>query len=229
MNEHDERDHQQHNRYRGSAGAVVVLDQRPDPLRRHLCLAGHGAADQHHRPVLADRAGKRQSRTGKQRRQQRGKDDEGEDRAVVRAQRRRGLLDLAVQFQQHRLHRAHDERQRDEQQRDAHAPLGVLDVDSDGAVGPVQRQHHQAGHDRRQRERQVDDRVHQPLARELVPRQHPGDQQPEEQVDHRDRKRDRQRHPERLDRRRSTSPRPRTPPSRHPRTATRSRPAAAAR
>ena len=38
--QHDERDRQQHNGYRGGPGAVVVLDQRADPLRRHSVLPG---------------------------------------------------------------------------------------------------------------------------------------------------------------------------------------------
>ena len=41
-----------------------------------------------------------------------------------RAERRRGLLDLAVGLDEHRLHRADDERQRDEGQRDDQARAG---------------------------------------------------------------------------------------------------------
>ena len=84
---------------------------------------------------------------------------------------------------------------------DADAPLRVLQVDADQAVRAVQRQHHQAGDDRRQRERQVDDRVDQPLAGELVAGEHPRHQQSEEQVDHRHAGRDGQRDAERLQRR----------------------------
>ena len=55
------------------------------------------------------------------------------------AQRRGGLLHLPVELEQHRLHGAHHERQRDEQQGDHDADPGVGDVDADRALGPVQR------------------------------------------------------------------------------------------
>ena len=50
------------------------------------------------------------------------------------AERRGGLLDLAVERHQHGLHRAHDERQRHEQQRQRDADPRVGDVDPDRAV-----------------------------------------------------------------------------------------------
>ena len=60
-------------------------------------------------------------------------------RKVVRgvgAERRGGLLHLAVELDQHGLHRAHDERQRHEQQRQRDRRLGERDVDADRALGP---------------------------------------------------------------------------------------------
>ena len=42
-------------------------------------------------------------------------DDAAEDREPAGAERRRRLLDLEVELLEHRLHRPHDERQRDEQ------------------------------------------------------------------------------------------------------------------
>ncbi len=146
---------------------------------------------EHHGAELADRAGEGQAGAGQQRRQQRGQDHLAEDGDVVGAQRGGRLLDLAVEFQQHRLHRADHERQRDEQQRDTDAPLGVLQVKVHWAVRAVQRQHHQAGHDGRQRERQIDDR-RRPAAcrgsrRGSSTQAH---QQAEEQVDHASRRRE---------------------------------------
>ena len=53
---------------------------------------------------------------------------------------------------------------------------GCRRVDADRAVGPVEGEQGEAGDDRRQRERQVDHRVDDPLAAELVADQDPGDQ-----------------------------------------------------
>ncbi len=47
------------------------------------------------------------------------------------AERRRGLLDLAVDLLQHRLHGAHHERQADEDQRDDDAERRVGDLDAE--------------------------------------------------------------------------------------------------
>ena len=49
------------------------------------------------------------------------------------------------------------------------------DVDAQRALRPVERQQHEAGDDRRQRERDVDDDVEDALAPEPVADQHPGD------------------------------------------------------
>ena len=57
------------------------------------------------------------------------------------------------------LHGADDERQRHEQQGDDDAGLLVGDVDADRAVRAVEREQHEAGDDRRQREREVDEHV----------------------------------------------------------------------
>ena len=56
---------------------------------------------------------------------QRRQDDPAEDRPRPRAERLGGLLDLALELHQHRLHRAHDERQRHEQQRQQRSPTRV--------------------------------------------------------------------------------------------------------
>ena len=44
------------------------------------------------------------------------------------------------------------------------------------AVGDVQIREHQPGHGRRQRERQIDERIEEPLAGKLVTNEHPGDE-----------------------------------------------------
>jgi hypothetical protein len=54
-----------------------------------------------------------------------------------RAQRRGRLLHLAVELHEHRLDRAHDERQRHEQQRQQDRPASSRCVDADRAVGPT--------------------------------------------------------------------------------------------
>ena len=64
--------------------------------------------------------------------------------------------------------------------RQEHRASGVGDVDADGALRPVQRQQHEAGHDRGQGEGDVDDHLEHPLAEELVTHQHPGDQRAHE-------------------------------------------------
>ena len=100
------------------------------------------------------------------------------------AERERRLLHLAVELDQHRLHRADDERQRDEQQRQQHGELRERDVDADRAGRAVEREQREAGDDRRQRERQVDQRVDEALAAELVAHEDPGDQRAGDGVDH---------------------------------------------
>ena len=74
------------------------------------------------------------------------------------------LLGLAVELAQHRLHAAHDERQRHERERDDDGRARVGDVDADRAALAVERDQREPGDDRRQREGQVDDRVDEALA-----------------------------------------------------------------
>ena len=83
-----------------------------------------------------------------------------------------------VELEQHGLHRADDERQRDEQQREDDGGARAGDVDPDRRARPVERDQRQPGDDRRQREREVDDRVDDVLAAEVVADEHPGDDRP---------------------------------------------------
>ena len=93
------------------------------------------------------------------------------------------LLDVEVELLEHRLHRADDEREGDEGERQEHRPAGAGDVDPDRALRPVEREQHQAGDDRRQREGDVDDDVDQAAAPEAVPDERPGDSGAHEDVD----------------------------------------------
>ncbi len=61
------------------------------------------------------------------------------------------------------------------------------DVDADRRRGPVEGEQSQAGDDRRKREREVDDRVHDDLPAELVPHEHPRRDRPEHGVQERTR------------------------------------------
>ena len=117
------------------------------------------------------------------RRHEVGEDHADEDGPAVGAERERRLLHLAVELDQHGLHRADDERQRHEQQRQQHRELRVGDVDAERAGRAVERQQREPGDDRRQRERQVDQRVDEALAAEPVAHQDPGDQRAREGVD----------------------------------------------
>ena len=103
-------------------------------------------------------------------------------RASLGAERARGLLGLVVELEQHGLHRAHDERQRHEEQREDDRGARERDVDADGRLRAVEREQRQARDDRRQRERQVDERVHEALAAEVVAHEHPRGDRPEHGV-----------------------------------------------
>ena len=98
------------------------------------------------------------------------------------AERRRRLLDLAVDLFHHRLHGAHDEGQADEDQRDDDAERRIGDLDAerhqqmaDPAFRRVERGQRDAGDRGRQRERQVDHGVDDAAAGKAVAHQHPGD------------------------------------------------------
>src|SRR5829696_2159336 len=76
---------------------------------------------------------------------------------------------------------------------------GVGDVDSERALRSIQREQRQPGDDGGERERQVDERVHDALAAELVPHEDPGDERARDRVDRHDRDREEQRQLERRD------------------------------
>ena len=78
----------------------------------------------------------------------------------------------------------------------------VGDVDAERALGSVDGEQRQPGDDRRQGERQVDDRVDDALAAEVVAHEHPGDERARDRVHGHDDQRGDERQLERGDRRR---------------------------
>ena len=80
--------------------------------------------------------------------------------------------------------------QRDEGQGDDEAPAGGVEVQADRAVGAVEGEQHDARDDRRQGEGEVDERVDDALAGEVVAHEDPGDERAHDGVDHGDDGRD---------------------------------------
>ena len=119
MSEDDDEGDEQHDGGDGrGAGVVELLEPDDDEERRDLRDEGNVAGDEDHRAVFADGAGERQREAGEDRRQQRRQHDAEHGLPAVGAERGRGLLDLALEILEHRLHGAHDEGQADEDQRD---------------------------------------------------------------------------------------------------------------
>ena len=192
-----EGNHQHDDGQRGGAGVVelvqLVHDQQRDNLRLHRDVAG----DENDRAVFAEGARERQREAGEQRGHHHRQDDAPEGFPAVRAEGGGGLLDFNVEFLQHRLDRADDKRQSDERERDKNAQARVGDFDSKRreppahpAVFRIDRRERNARHRRRQRERQIHQRVHETPAPELIAHQHPRDEQAEDQIRQRGEKRD---------------------------------------
>ena len=156
----DEGDGQQRHRDRGGVGRPVDLDLLLDVLRHDLRLARDVAADEHDRAVLPHRPGEGQPGAADDRRRQ--------GRAARRAGRSCAFdapRDAAASStsRSSSMSTGCTERttngQRDEGQGDDEAPAGGVEVHPDRAVRAVEREQHDARHDRRQREGQVDERV----------------------------------------------------------------------
>ena len=123
------------------AGIVELLEPDDDQQRRDLGDVGHVAGDEDHRAVFADGAGEGEREAGQHApAAARGRTTRDDGLAAVGAERGRGLLDLAVELLQHRLHGAHDEGQADEDQRDEDAErrVGDLDAERRRASCPIQ-------------------------------------------------------------------------------------------
>ena len=131
---------------------------------------------------------------------QRGNDTRQHDAAhrhpAPGAERSGGFLQFLVEIFEHRLHRAHDERQADEDQRDKDAERREGDPDAerrqqaaDPAGFGVERRQRDAGDRGRQRKRNVDDGIKQAAARKAVAHQRPDDDRAEHQIGRRRRER----------------------------------------
>jgi hypothetical protein len=184
-----ERDQQHHHGHRGRAGVVVLLELADDDERRDLGHHGHVARDEDHRAILAHGTRERHRKAREQRRRDGGQNHLAEGLPARCAQARGGLFEFLFHILQHRLHRAHHERQADEDQRhhDARGPKRQhdaqrLQVLPHPAIAREQRRKRDASDGGGQRKRQIDERIDDLLARESVAHQHPSDQQAEHQV-----------------------------------------------
>ncbi len=130
------------------------------------------------------------------RREDRRQDHAGEGLPAARAERGRRFLELGIKVEQHRLHRAHHERQADEDQghqnaergeRNLHA--GEREQPAEPAILGEQGRERNARDRRRQRKRNIDDRIEQPPPRKLVAHQRPGHDRAEDKIDRRRRER----------------------------------------
>ena len=112
-----ERNREHDDRHRRRAVLVPALDVVEDEDRGNLRLEREVAADQDDRADLADRACEREGDAGEDPGEDVRQHDAAEDTCFARAERPCRLLRLAVELVQHRLHRPHNERQADEDQR----------------------------------------------------------------------------------------------------------------
>src|SRR5690554_6746250 len=109
-----ERGRQHQRRQRDRAVVVVLLQADGDQQRCDLGPVGLVAGDEDHRAVLAQRPRERQREPGEQGRQQLGQHHPAQRGQARRAERGRGLLLVVAERFEDRLHRAHRERQPDE-------------------------------------------------------------------------------------------------------------------
>ncbi|ABA49583.1 hypothetical protein BURPS1710b_2014 [Burkholderia pseudomallei 1710b] len=200
--QHHERHDEHHDGERGGARVVVLLELRDDEQRRDFRFHRHVAGDEDHRAVFAERAREREREARQQRGRHGRQHDAAEREPARRAEACGRLLLLALEILENGLHGAHDERQADEGQRDEHAERRERDLDperreiaADPAVLRVDGRERDARDRGRQRERQVDDRVDEPLERERVAHQHPCDEKAEHRVHERAAERGRKREP----------------------------------
>ena len=183
------RNHQHHQRHRSGTGVVVLLKLADDDERRDLGDHRHIASDKDHRAVFANRPRKRHRKTGQQRRRNMRKKHPGENLQARSAQRGGGFFKFFFSVFQHRLHRAHHERQADKNQCDHDASRCERELDPqrlqvlpDPAIAGQQRRQRNAGDGGRQRKRQINQRINKLLAGKFVAHQHPGQQQTKHQV-----------------------------------------------
>src|SRR6266480_1508575 len=177
--EHDEGDEggcEQDDRDGRRPAHVVALDLAEDVDGGNLGLEGDVAGYEDDRAELPDRPREGERAAGEDGGREVRQDDAAEDRPGTGPERRRRLLHLLVELEQHGLHRAHDEGEGDEQEREHDRNARVGDVDAEWPPRPVEREEGEARDDRRERERQVDQCVDEALAAKGVADEHPGDQ-----------------------------------------------------
>ena len=179
--------HRKQDRSCVGAGDVEVVVLVLDEERQRLGLARDPARDDGDRAELAERARARQHDAVGHAPADRRQGHPPEGLPSVGPERRGGLLLVVADLLQHGDHLAHHERQRDEDRRQDQAGRGEDDLDSgvvertaEEAVLAVDEEERQADDHGRDRERQVDHRVDDRLARELVPDEHQRAQDPED-------------------------------------------------
>src|SRR5215203_5336427 len=180
--EQGEGDREQHDGDRRRARRFSALHLPEDVDRGNLGLERLVARQEDHRAELAHGPGETQGRPREYGRREGGQDDPPEGGEAARPQRSRRLLHVAVQLEKHRLNGPDDERKGDEKQRHRYGRLGVGDVQSQRALGTVEREQRQARHDGRQGEGEVYDRVYDPLTPERVAHEYPGNNGPGDDV-----------------------------------------------
>ena len=165
------------------------------------------AGDHRDRAELAHRAGVAQQHAVEQAPFDVGQRHPEEDLQAAGAQHARGLLLLGALLLHQRDQLARDEREGHEDGREHDARHGEDDLDvvlgepgTEQPLGAEQQHVDQAGDHRRDRERQIDQRGQQALARELELRDRPGRGDAEDQVQGHGDRRDQQREPDRGER-----------------------------
>jgi hypothetical protein len=152
-----EGDHEQDDRDRRGAFRILL-----DPIEEvdggDLRLEGEVPRDQDDCPDLPDRARERHRDAGQDPREDARQHDAPESGEAARPERLRGVLELLVELDEHGLHGADDEGERDEQQRDVdraaregHVGVEVerADRDVERRAWPVERHDHEPRDDRR--------------------------------------------------------------------------------
>src|SRR5437016_2239345 len=194
--ERHEGDRQDDDRDRRRFRVGELLQPRDDENGRDLGLEGHVARDEDDGAVLAERAREGERKAGDERREDGRQDHPDEGLQPVRSQAGRRLLRVLVEPLQHRLERADHEGEpdEDEHEHDPQPRVRAVDPDRDeeAAVPAARREEvrvDEPRHRRGEREGEIDEGVEEALQREVIPYEHPGDEEPEDRVDQRRRER----------------------------------------
>ena len=191
-------DAEQHDAARATSSTTEIA-AAPIGLSLSICLKmnidatcvsnGMLPRDQHDRAELADRAGERERRAAEDRRHEVGEDHAPED---GRSRSRRATAPPPPSRGRARSARAARRGSTNGSVTNSSASRTANCVNATsmptGLRRAVERQQREAGDDRRQRERQVDQRVDDALAAEPVAHEHPGDQRAGDRVDRRSRR-----------------------------------------